>query len=114
MVELKKRLYVISSFLFPIIAHSTGYLPLAPLVPSTPVSALHAGRPACINCILASVWFSQLGAPEEDQRKQWEEVGLVTTPVMLTLVNFIPQLKVTASMHPGFGNCPSFSLQSCG
>lgn len=114
MVELKKRLYVISSFLLPIIAHSTGYFSFAPLVSSTPVSTLHVGRPACINYILASVWFSQLGAPEEDQRKHWEEVGLVTTPVMLTLVNFIPQLKVTASMYPGSGNCHFFSLQSCG
>lgn len=41
-------------------------------------------------------------------------VGLAIPLVVLTLVNFIPQLKVTASMYPGSGKCPVFSLQSYG
>ena len=114
MDELMKRLCVISSFLLPIIAYSSGHFPFAPLVSSTLLPDLHPGKPAYVNCILAFVGYSQLGVPDGAQREWWEGIGPVIPPVMLTLVNFISQLKVTASMYPGSGKCPVFSLQSCG
>lgn len=69
MDELMKRLFVISSFLLPIIAYSSGHFPFGPLVSSTLLPDLHPGMSAYVNYSLAFVGYSRLGVLEGVQRE---------------------------------------------